>query len=139
MFKYYAYAALIPAIIVITVTLGYALTLVDIRPGDPRHSYGYDMVGYSTMVVAAFALVTCIAATSIFLNGKIAVRSNPLLSLLCWFLPSLAWLGYMMYEHFSSIYKKTEGLTEDNLFIPLFVLPFAIGHVWSYLRFRKNF
>ncbi len=88
-------------------------------------------------IIAAlvYSLLICLLALTVFLNRYESVRSNTYLSALSWFLAPGALICSMFGKAINHYFAV--GTPYEIEFAIAFNLPFAIGLIWGFRRFRR--
>ena len=136
-FKYYKWAALIPSVVTI---VGYIIySIYDLTLGPGAHYKSEWVTAESMQVFAigmaiAHCLLVCLLSSTLFLLKYKPIRKNFLLSLLCCFLPAIAYLvcvGYLQER------DQFDGGPEPLIFLLFLTVPFFVGFALAYIKFRR--
>jgi hypothetical protein len=92
----------------------------------------------SIVMVSLNAMFIGLLTTPIFLNYNKKIRSNVLICFLTWFLCPIIWISYLLIKHYNYVMHFSHKLDEESIFVLLNTIPFVVGLVWTFIRFRQD-
>ena len=103
---------------------------------DDSYYAKWELIGINIVVAIVYWLFICLLSRTIFLNKSEKVISNGTLSALSWFfLP----FGFMLVVFGKAINEFiTVGSVWEIIYATLGNVPFIIGLIWGFNRFRKE-
>lgn len=137
--KYFAKAVFLPGVLIIA---GYVIFgIADAMFGEEYKSEWLTKNGVMVIgigMVTLNALFMGVLATPILLNFYPKVSTNILFSFLTWFLCPLVWIVYLWVGHYQYLIRYSNQWVEESGFIISNTLPYLIGLVWTFIRFRQR-
>lgn len=140
--KYYKYAIVFPALLII---LGYIIFAVIYVALGIDNNYKSEWLTsnsfllFSISIVIINSIFISILSTTIFLNRYNKIREKIILSFLSWFLLPSVWIGYLLIKHSEYLANSQNGFDEESIFVFSNTLPFLIGLVWTFAKFRTDY
>ena len=137
--KYYKKAVIFPSIVIIISYISFSI-IYGIFGKEYKSEWltQGDVFFLSVMMVALNAMFICILTLPMFFNNRIKIRASIVLSLLTWFLCPAIWIMYILIKHFHYLTNFSHHLDEESLFVFSNTLPYIIGLVLTYFKFRRD-
>jgi hypothetical protein len=139
--KYYRNAALIPSAIVITCHILFLIIYVLSGADKDYKSEWMTADGALTMtifIIIINALLVCALSLTIFLNKYESIKSQPVLSMLTWFLLPMIWIGGILNKHVHYLVYSHDNFGSESIFVFSNTLPYLTALVWTFWKFRIN-
>ncbi len=132
--KYYKIALLPSSLITIAISIVWGI--IDYDPGYKSEwlTSGFAVIWSIAMVIINALIISTLSLT-IFFNALQNVRHRLFLSLITWFLAPMIWIGYFLTKALILIFSDN-SINGDRTFLLLNTLPFLIGLVWGFTKFR---
>lgn len=97
---------------------------------------------YSIVLLALFAiaysLIVCALSTTLFLNNKINVRKNVIISVLSWLLLPIVFIAIMSIKLIISE-LEIDGKLGDMFYMVLILnIPYVFGLIYTFIKFRRS-
>ena len=132
--KYYKIALLPSSLITISIEIVWGIIDYDPNYKSEWLTPGVAII-WSIVLVIINALIISTLSLTIFLNDCKNVRYRLFLSLITWFLAPMIWIGYFLHRAFLLIIERSSG---DWDFLLLNTIPYLIGLVWGFAKFRLD-
>ncbi len=126
MFRYYQKAVLLPLAISVVATLVYSA--YDNRNYKSEWFTREWMIQMSFVFALFYGILLCILCLPILLVRQPRVRTNVILTFLCWFgLPVGFMTAYGLHE-----IRSGSGADGDLIYVAIMNIPFLAGLIWTY-------
>jgi hypothetical protein len=93
------------------------------------------VIGMTILAAIVYGLIICLLALTMFLNKHERVRSNSIFSALSWFALPFGFICLVIGKAINEY--LTVGSTSEIVYSVIFNLPFIIGLIWGFWKFRK--
>jgi hypothetical protein len=133
---YYRNSALYPAITAILLTL--VFSVVDNRDYKSEWLTSDSVIGMTLMTSIVYSVILCMSCLTIFLLNIEVFKKNKLWTALSWFLIPFVCIATFLTHEIGFNLKYNESLGNDFVYVTLMNLPFIVGLIWTYLRYRQN-
>ena len=130
----YRRSVILPAIFLVIFAMIYSI----IANSNYESEWLTKEAAIETDILAAiiYCAVICLLSLTMYLNRIYRVRSGDILSPLCWF---LAPVGFMCVVRAKAINEYiTVESSAESLVALIFNLPFTIGLIWGYRKFKRS-
>ena len=94
-------------------------------------------VFWSIVLAIINAIVISTLSLTIFFNGIKNIRYRLFLSIISWFLAPMIWIGHYLIKALFLICSD-DSYNGDITFLLLNTIPYLIGLVWSFTKFRQE-
>ena len=95
-----------------------------------------ELIGMTIVLSTVYWLFICLLSRTIFLTKSQKVRGNRVLSALSWFLLPFSFVLVVFGKAINEF--VTAGSVWEIIYATLGNIPFIIGLLWGYNRFKKN-
>jgi hypothetical protein len=131
--RIYIKAVVIPGIIMVLGVLVYAI--IENRNYKSEWLTSEAVIQMIFVFALLYWICICILALPLFLNKNQKVNSNNIISLLSWFLLPGILMGIVIQKAISE-YLTVERDSGTIVYAILMTLPFVIGLIWGFWKFR---
>lgn len=133
----YKKSVVYPGVVIIVIASLYSTVAYwDYQDYQDGMSPKWEVIGMTIALAILYWLLICLLSRTIFLNKSEKVSSNSILSALSWFLLPF---GFMLAVFGKAINEfVTVGSVWEILYATIGNIPFIIGLIWGYKRFKKT-
>lgn len=93
------------------------------------------VIAMTVIAAIGYGLIICVLALTIFLNKHERVSSNSIFSALSWFALPFGFICLVIGKAINEY--LTVGSTNEIIYSVVLNLPFVIGLIWGFCKFRK--
>jgi hypothetical protein len=137
--KYYRCAVMLPGLVILISHIIFEIcsSIFGEEYKSEWFTNGF-FVFYALFIIMAHALFVGFLSLPILFNDHIKIRTNRLMSFLTWFVSPAIWFFYIWIKHFHYLSGKSYRPDSESAFIFSNTIPYAIGLIWTFIRFRKD-
>lgn len=134
--KYYKIGVIYSSLVAIFLSV--AFSVVDNYNYKSEWLTAGSVIFLSIIFVIIYSLIISALSVSIFLVKFNRVKSSATLTLLSWFLLPFSFIAVILIHEINFKIKYQMESTNDITYLIIVNLPFIIGLVWSYLKYKKD-
>jgi hypothetical protein len=134
--RYYKWAVGWPLVFVIGIQLLYCLYELFFHPAPGEWLTDSSVFVSALLLLVVHSAWVAALCLPLLLAGRPLVRRYGVLQLLCWFALPFSWFAGLLYRFWRT--DNSESHLSDNLLLLANTVPFAIGLIYSFLRFRRD-
>lgn len=133
--EHYKKATLYPSIAVIVSTI--VFSIIENKDYKSEWLRAESVVFLSITTAVIYCLIISFFSLTIFLIKFQKIKESNVLTFLSWFLFPVALITFVIIHEISFSIKYQEKLTSDFIYTIILNLPFVVGLIWSYYKYKK--
>jgi hypothetical protein len=132
---YYKKAIFYPSIIIILFTI--VFSIIDNYDYKSEWLTADSAISLSILTALFYCLIVSLLSLTIFLNKFKKIKESKTLTFLCWFLLPFGFITIVFIHEINFKLKYQEKFGDDFVYVIILNIPFVLGIIWSYLKYRK--
>ena len=133
--QHYRNAVLYPSLVIILLSI--IFSIIDNYNYKSEWLTAESVIFLSIVTAIVYSLIISALSLTIFLNKFEKVKVNNVLTALSWFLLPFVFITIVFIHEIRVRVNYEEEFGSDFIYVLILNIPFIVGLIWSYFRYRK--